>query len=112
MFLRYVEIFSQIENVNINARTAQLLQTARMYIDHVLKVANTVEVNNASEDEFLFVLDERAFEFRRYILCHTCNVSQQSFHFWKLMQTKPLAANREIPCNGEIDDLLCRNLIL
>lgn len=74
LFLRYVQAFSNIDNVEISSRTEYLLQNARHYIDHILSAAKTLPTDE-TDDEFLFDLDERLYEFRRYIFCQTCNVS-------------------------------------
>lgn len=75
VFLRYLRCFSQIENVQINKKTMELMQEASLSMQDLSQRANIIENTARNDVDFLFDLDEHQYELQRQILCRSCYVS-------------------------------------
>lgn len=73
--MRYLRCFSQIENVQINTKTIDLMQDAVNNIHQLYQKARIVNGSVRNDVDFLFDLDERQYELQRHIFCRTCYVS-------------------------------------
>lgn len=76
VFLRYLRCFSQIENVQINRKTLELMRDAMHNMNELSQNAQIVENSAKNDVDFLFDLDERQYELQRHILCRSCYVSE------------------------------------
>lgn len=75
VFLRYLRCFSQIENVQINKKTMELMQEARQKMKDLSQRAFIIENSARNDVDFLFDLNEHQYELHRHIFCRTCYVS-------------------------------------
>lgn len=76
VFLRYLRCFSQIENVQINRKTLELMKDAMHNMNELSQNAHIVENSAKNDVDFLFDLDEHQYELQRHILCRSCYVSE------------------------------------
>lgn len=75
MFLRYMGCFEQIENVQINRQTIDLMQEAIAKMKSLSQRAQIIENSARNDVNFLCDLNEDEYIVQRYILCRTCCVS-------------------------------------
>lgn len=75
VFLRYLRCFSQIENVQINKKTMELMQEARSSMKELAQRAHIIENSARNDVDFLFDLNEHQYELQRHIMCRACYVS-------------------------------------
>lgn len=75
VFLRYLRCFSQIENVQINTKTMELMQEAKQNMKELAQRAQVIENSSRNDVDFLFDLDEHQYELQRHIMCRACYVS-------------------------------------
>lgn len=75
VFLRYLQCFSKIENVQISAKTVQLMQEANFVMRQMCVDAEIVADTAKNDVDFIFQLDENQFELQRHIYCRNCRVS-------------------------------------
>lgn len=77
VFLRYLRCFSQIECVQINKKTMELMQEAIVNMRDLSQRAQIIENSTRNDVDFLFDLNEHQYELQRHILCRSCYVSWQ-----------------------------------
>lgn len=75
IFLRYLRCFSQIENVQINKKTMELMQEAKSNMKDLAQRAQVIENSARNDVDFLFDLNEHQYELQRHIMCRACYVS-------------------------------------
>ncbi|XP_031625839.1 uncharacterized protein LOC116342388 [Contarinia nasturtii] len=72
VFLRYLRCFSKIENVQINKKTIELFEEAKLNIKQLTQGAQIIENSARNDVDFLFDLNEHQYELQRHILCRSC----------------------------------------